>query len=114
MCPDSSAAGPPHNQGEVIVRLPETSGQVGALGAAAPQSIMSFSAFAVEVDSAPVVRTIVLDLIDRRRWFAALSLPGDVWVVSVKSADQDVLEAILNLRQIKWRPPQPELMRFGG
>jgi hypothetical protein len=97
-----------------MVRLPSSDSQVGSLGAAAPQSMMSFSAYAVEVESAPVVRTIALDLIDRRRSFAVISLPGDVWNVSVKSADQDVLEAILKHRQIKWGPVRPELMRFGA
>jgi hypothetical protein len=67
----------------------------------------------VELDSAPAVRTVALDLIDRRRWFTVISLPGDVWVVSVKTADRDVLEGVLTLRQIQARPPHPELMQFG-
>jgi len=114
MDPEPGFSRPCPQPGEIIVRLSARSGQADVLSGGEAQSMMSFSAFAVEVESAPVVRTLVLDLIDRRRWFAVISLPGDVWVVGVKSADQDVFEAILKLRQIQWHEPRPELMKFGG
>jgi hypothetical protein len=110
----SNPSGSPQKHGEVMVRLPGPEGEVGPLGAGAPQSMMAFSAYAVEVESAPAVQTIAADLIARRRSFAVICLPGDMWNVSVKSADQADLDAILKQRQIQWGPVRPELMRFGG